>query len=113
MQNAIKLQDQVLRQFKQVKHLVLIKQEKIIARTATLDQVTQPNYSNIPDSFDIKEIKQQILKHPIEINGETLLLKQQNENILTLDNQRSSTERLGVEMNFNNLNVIYVIQEDF
>ncbi|CAL6000625.1 Hypothetical_protein [Hexamita inflata] len=27
--------------------------------------------------------------------------------------QRSSTERLGVEMNFNNLNVIYVIQEDF
>ncbi|CAL6057685.1 Conserved_hypothetical protein [Hexamita inflata] len=95
MQNAIKLQDQVLRQFKQVKHLVLIKQEKIIARTATLDQVTQPNYSNIPDSFDIKEIKQQILKHPIEINGETLLLKQQNENILTLDNPYNDACNVG------------------
>lgn len=81
--------DDLLRSHRLLKHLVYCKCDYYVARTNISGTLSTPLTANIPRPGEIDDLDAQLRKNPLQLNGETLMVRELMENIVLLDNPRN------------------------
>lgn len=81
--------DDLLRSHRLLKHLVYCKCDYYVARTNINGTLSTPLTANIPQPGEIDDLDMQLRRNPLQLNGETLMVRELMENIVLLDNPRN------------------------
>ncbi|CAL6104647.1 Conserved_hypothetical protein [Hexamita inflata] len=81
--------ENVLKTTVRAKHVVYRQGDAYIAKAMQVGVPTDAICQNLPSSFDAQEVEQQLVRNPLNINGENLYYANSDDNLILLENYKN------------------------